>query len=176
MRRLFAVLSVGLLLSTQVSRAHQDAVIGLEDDGTLLGIPAEFGPGKLEVSFASPSNHDGWHPPVSSVVLTLGKHRVLLPKCATAFLNSQSLKDVYVSASWHHSQSLLPYYLNVVFFDPGYGVREETPGFRLLFNLRTAKLMRMQVMLLEHAGTVGRDLPLDLKEMCRDSDEIPEIG
>ncbi len=169
------ILVLTVVFFGQTGSAHQDRVITIDRDGSLVGLPVEYGSAKLQVSFATASNQAGWTPPISSVVLSLGKNRTQLPECLTRVLNSKSLNDIAISASWYHSEERLPYYLNVMFLDPGYTVRDEAPGFRLLFNLRTAKLMRLEVMLLEHGGTIGRDLPLDVGELCEGSGDLAEI-
>ena len=128
------LLALAIVSCSDVSSAHQDRVITIDDDGGLLGLPIEYGPAKLQIAFSTASTQHGWAPPISSVVLSLGKNRTELPDCLTRILNSKSLTDVAISASWYHSEEHLPYYLNVMFLDPGYPIRDVFGLTRSLFH------------------------------------------
>lgn len=162
------VLAVFTLAVCSVCYAHQDRIVQIRGDGSLTAIPAEFGPSALHVTF-SPTSAGG--PPVSSIELALGKQKTRLPTCVTAVINTVRIDDIKASASWYHDETALPYYLNVEFLDPGYNAKASSnPGYSLLFNLRTSRLMEMKVLIVLDQGKRHRVLPLDIAAMCSPSE------
>jgi hypothetical protein len=161
-RLLTLVLST--LLVSGACYGHQDRIVDINSDGTLSAIPPSFGSARLRVAFAQTKNGE---PPVSSVELTLGAQRVSLPVCVTGLLHTDRIQDVHASASWYHDEKLLPYYLSLKFFDPGYDQRASfNPGYALLFNLRTARLMQMEVHVVHNKGQTMQSVPVDLEARC----------
>ena len=157
-----------LVLSTLVvcgvCYGHQDRIVKITSDGTLSAIPPSFGPAGLRVAFGQTKTGE---PPVSSVELTLGAQRVSLPVCVTGLLHTVRIQDVHASASWYHDEKLLPYYLSLKFYDPGYDRKASfNSGYSLLFNLRTARLMQMEVLIVRDKGMAMQSVPVDLAARC----------
>ena len=136
-------------------------------DGSLEGLPSEYGPANLHVEFAieKPSGV----PIASSITLNLGKNRVSFPGCLTGLLQIRSMSQIGASASWYHDEGLLPNYLKVYFFDPGYDESRWPPDqgyYSVLFNLRTGKLMKMEVNIVRDSGRFFQYVPVDLAQLC----------
>ena len=164
MRWLRTLMLSTLLAAASASHGHQDRIVELKTDGTLSAIPAAFGPAALRITFSQAKNGE---PPVSSVELTLGARRIALPICVTGLLHAVRIQDVQASASWYHDEKSLPYYLSVQFFDPGYDRKASfNPGYSLLFNLRTARLMQMEVLIVRDKGKAMQSVPVDLAARC----------
>ena len=141
MKSLLAIV-LGFALFSGNAFAHADRIILIKKDGTLYGIPAEFGPAVLLVKFASKRTSG---PPVNSLTLRLGPNMVSLPSCITSLLKSQNISQIKASASWYHDEKNLPYYLVIEFGDPGFEQSTEiAPYYSILFNLHTGKLMKME--------------------------------
>ena len=158
-------LLLAALLSGGICRAHQDKIIAIGADGTLVGLPSEFTPARLQIAFVPPGSER--RAPISWIQLTLGKQSTRLPFCLTALLKTEVLSDVEASASWYHDERSLPYYLNLKFYDPGRrGEPDFDSGFSLLFNLRTARLMQMNVNVARKQRNQAQMLPLDLAALC----------
>lgn len=167
-----ALLLAIITLHGSVCLAHRDRTVSVEADGTIVGLPPEFGPSVLHVSFASP---DSGAPPVSTVQLHLGTTSTTLPVCVTGLLLTRGMNDVRVLASWYHDEAIVPYYLNVVFFDPGYvESRWPNPGYSLLFNLRTGKLLSMEVLVIRDNGRGIQHVPVNLDARCS-AEELREF-
>jgi hypothetical protein len=155
---------LGLLLASGTCFAHKDRIVDIESDGTLSAIPVAFGPAALRIAF---SDAGSGSPPVSSVELTLGARKISLPGCVTALLQTARPEDVRALASWYHDEKSFPYYLSVTFFDPGYHPQSGyNSGYSLLFNLRTARLIRMEVLIARNKGKALQSVPVDLAERC----------
>src|SRR6266404_2677058 len=102
------------LISADAAFAHVDHIVSLAADGTLGGLPKEFQPATVHFEWTEePSDRH-----MRSLALTIGTHRVALPECVVAPIQTQRLEDIKASGSWYHDESVLPYYLNIRFFDP----------------------------------------------------------
>ena len=80
MKTLIAIILSFLFIATN-AHAHADRIIPIKSDGTLVGIPPEFGPSNLAIRFAQ-TNSAG--PSITSIALRLGKNRITLPSCITS--------------------------------------------------------------------------------------------
>ena len=159
--RVFAVFTIAL---SAVCHAEQVRVLEIASDGTLNGLPSEYLPSAMRIQFSPPG---GGGRPVSSFELVLGKQRTRLPPCVTAVLNTRQVKHVKAFASLGREQTAVPPYMTVEFFDPNYKPNALfNPGYSLLFNLRTARLIEMEVLIVRERGKVLQHLPLDLASMC----------
>ena len=164
--RAFSAIFIGIVLVSGVCSAHQDRIIIVNADGSLEGLPSEYGPANLHVEWSTQTTGGA---PINSITLNLGKNRVSFPACLTGLFRTSSMSEILAKASWYHNESLLPYYLNVIFFDPGYDEsRFYNQGFSLLFNLRTGKLMRIEVDIVRNSGITMQHVPVDLAERCTD--------
>jgi len=163
MRRLL-ILTVASLTSVTCF-AHKDTLIRLQADGRLEGLPAEYSPAALRLAFSK--NRELGGPVISSLELKIGSKTVTVPLCVTGLILTESLKDVLVSASWYHgnSPSMLPPHLNVTLYDPGNEDAKYRGGYTLLFNLSTAKLIEMDVVIPRGADS-AQYIPVDFREEC----------
>ena len=171
--RLAFVAVVGAL-ACGVCIAHQDRLITITADGTLIGIPTEYGPAQLKVAFSlSPPGE----PRVSLLSMHLGKKQTDLPQCVTELINSGSLNDIHASASWYHIEHKdLPYYLAVTFYDARSISPDKRPGYRLLFNLRTAELFELSALTVHAGGEQQVPLDLDARRSHRHGDLDPVVS
>ena len=158
-----ALFVVGLVVSG-IALPHEDRILPIGADGTIANIPAKFGPAKMQVSFSGSTKGDA---PISAIVLSLGSHRTRLPLCVTGLLLSQNIKQVRATGSWYHDESVMPYYLDVTFFDPGQDPTNwAASGYSLHFDLHNAKLLRMSVHIPRDNGQSVQEVPIDLAARC----------
>jgi hypothetical protein len=165
--RAFSAIFIGFVLVSSVCSAHQDRSIIVKADGSLEGLPSEFGPAYLHVKFALEERSA--LPIASSITLNLGKNRVSFPGCLTGLLQIRSMSQIFASASWYHDEGHLPYYLKFYFVDPGYDESRwpDQGYYSLLFNLRTGKLMEIEVQIVRDAGRSLQYVPVDLAKLCK---------
>jgi len=162
MKGIFTIIC--LVLASGNCFAHKDRIITLRDDGYLEGLPSEYNPAILRIQFA-PQNTDSAS--VTSISLDLGTNHVNIPLCVTGLLHSKRMNEIKLSSSWYHDESLFPHSLSVRFFDPGYkSNRWANNGFLLMFNLHTAKLIRMEVMIVHDNGKSMQSIPVDITDRC----------
>ncbi len=136
-----AAIAIATLTSYCHVSAHADVSIKISADGTLLGLPAEYSPAKIEIIFdtsRSPKH------PVVHASLSIGKSRVVIPSQILYLLNTNSNNGIIAHASWTHKSSQLPPYIVIEFLDPGYNLNNFlNPGYKMTFNLRSCKLFSM---------------------------------
>jgi hypothetical protein len=138
------------LLAAGNAIAHQDSVLSIAKNGNLAELPAQFQPASLNITFAKASDATV---PVTSVVLKLGRKEIVLPACVTRLLASRNLGQVSVSASWYHDLAVLPPYLSLLFYEPGYA--KETwanSGIAMMFDLRSGKILSIRRQLVADGG------------------------
>jgi hypothetical protein len=147
-------------LFTSAAAAHQDRILTVRPDGSIPEIPAALGPVSLKIS--------GLGSPTPSVQFRAGTHINNLPDCATRFIRSKGQGDVFVTGSWYHSESILPYYVSVQFREPGYiATRPYNSSLNILFNLRTTDVIEIKQFVADRSGNGGRYLSVDLPKGCR---------
>ena len=161
MRILIAAL---LIFTSSACFAHEDRIVTINADGSLAGIPAEYGPATLRVNF---SQQGAGGASIESIDLTLGENQVHLPTCVNGLINTREMSQIRASASWYHDEAILPYYLHFDFFDPGYNdSRWANSGYTLLFNLRNGRLIRMEVLVILDDGKGLQNIPVDVSDLC----------
>jgi hypothetical protein len=167
MKRLLKIACLALVSFACI--AHQDALLKVQADGRIDGLPPEYNPASLRIAF-SQNDEPGW-PPISGLALNLGGRSVVVPQCVTRLVLTRSMKDIQVVASWYHNTSVSPPYIEVALFDPGHEDLPTRPGYRLAFNLSTAKLFRMDVAFLRGKSDIY-NAPVDVSQLCPDSDVL----
>jgi hypothetical protein len=157
MKRFYVLLLLAAL--TSAAYAHQDQLLEVQPDGSLPEIPEEFGAVYFRVSELDAE-------PV--IEFTTGDHRNFLPPCITQHIKTKTPREISLSASWYHSESVLPYYVSAVFYDPGYDPRRSyNSSLNILFNLRTAQVIQIQRFVAKHADDGGQYQDVVLSEGCR---------
>lgn len=160
------VLSTLIWLAGGVCFAHEDRTLSIGDDGSINGLPDEYAPAALHVQFSSEMHRAG-ATRVDSVVLELDADRTVIPICVTGLLETTRLDQIQATASWYHDETVLPYYMNIQFFDPGYDEqRWANAGFSMLFNLRTAKLIKLEVNIVRNEGRAMQSIAVDVSALC----------
>lgn len=141
--------------------AHTDISLAIAPNGDVSGLPDEYGTFNLIVDFSQSNDAS-----IQSIVLARGASKAVLPSCITGLVQSSDMDDVELSASWYHDETTLPYYMNLSLYDPNLDPSEtQYPGYTLLFNLRTGKLMSMTLTRVV-SKTVTQDVPVDVGARC----------
>jgi hypothetical protein len=134
MKRISQFVALAALAFAPNVNAHEDAVLAVMPNGTISGVPSQFGTLRLNI--------DGFGTRDLRIAFAVGDRVTTIPPCATALIKSRSMGDVQVSGSWYHDESMLPYYLNVRFLDPWQSPDPaERSSYAFIFNLRTTELV-----------------------------------
>ena len=129
------LLCFSVLLLASAASAHQDRLLTVLADGAIPEIPASLGPVFLKMS--------GLGGPTPAVTFRAGNKATTLPPCFTRLI-SATMRDVQVSGSWYHEESVLPYYVNVTFSEPDrLEGRPYNASLSVLFNLRTTQVIKV---------------------------------
>jgi hypothetical protein len=112
-------------------------------------------------------NADPYQPTIASIELTISGSTVVVPECVASLFSTRTMKDVRVSASWYHDTSIsgLPPYLSVKLYHPGNEAAPFRPGYWLLFNLSTARLLSVKVVV-PGTDNSAQLVPVDLAARC----------
>ena len=157
-------LALGLLFFSLAAHAHRDLDIKRTADGQLLGLPAEYGPARLDVGYTVIGARGKR---LTRLVLQLGKHEMTVPTCLLGMIQNDQSEELHVLASWYHDESILPPYIQITLPDPA----PSQGSFSLLFNLRTAALISMDVYVPRKDGT--QLLPIDVHASCTPDELTP---
>lgn len=164
--------AVFLVLASCACYAHQDSVIEIKNDGTLVGLPSQFLPSILKIQFNSKENTKH---PIESVSLTIGNRILILPKKVVSLLRSKNLSSVSVTSSWYHEPSLLPPYLIIEFQDSNFLKDQKgISGYRMMFNLNTCKLISLASIFVIEPDSSWQHRPMDLSTLFTPS-ELAQI-
>jgi hypothetical protein len=161
MRIVYAI-SLILILVPAHSTAHEDTPLSVSEDGTIVGVPDEFG--KIRINTRFSKNR------LTSLQLQIGMHVAALPDCLLRRVRSARADDLYISGSWHNDVDRLqvPPYLNILMFDsphsraPG----EITPYYSVIFNLNNAQLLEAGRHRKGLFGLFSGYRPIDIKQLC----------
>jgi hypothetical protein len=136
--------------------AHEDVALKLAADGAVQGLPVAYSPAHLDMVFRAMGDEQR----LTSLRLQVGQQRVQLPACLLGLIHTQSARDVRLSASWDHDETVVPHYLQMQFLDPGHPA-----SFALLFNLHTARLIDMTANI-ERSADELQSIPVDARSRC----------
>lgn len=155
----FRLLLLAFTLFTSTASAHQDRILTVQPDGSIPEIPAPLGPVSLKIS--------GLGSTALNVQFRSGAHVNVLPDCATRLIRSKRPSDVFVTGSWYHNESVLPYYVSVQFRDSRHAENQPyNASLTILFNLRTAEIIEIKRFAADRSGNDGQHLTVDIPNDC----------
>ncbi len=119
-----------------VALAHEDRILPILADGTLDGLPADYGPVRVAV-FRAPADPTT----LTRVRLTSPRFSVSLNSCVLTKL--RGITYIQASGSWYHerAQGGLPAYVSLTFyshFDPGRAINEH---YSVTFSLIDGRIL-----------------------------------
>ena len=127
------ILIIILILSTSSALPHQDTVIKLKKNGTLVGLPEKYSP----ASFST-----------KELVLEIGNRKIILPECVTSFFSNIDGPTFLFSASWYHSKPFLadyeplPDYMSMIISSSN----DNQSDVQVLFNLETLEVIEINIL------------------------------
>jgi len=132
--------------------AHKDRPIELTSAGELRGLPKQYQPARLELS-----NTDQ-----GRVSLQLGKASTVFPECISQFFRRADRNRIWVTASWYHDPSHLPYYLNIRLEESG----SDDEWWSLLISLDSANVLFIDHVVVTDGGNGRQHDRIDPTEIC----------
>ena len=147
-----------LALMGSQALAHKDTLLGIAEDGELLGLPNQYSPASFDYR---------------TQTLRVGKRKVIFSPCLRAHVFSgQPSEKLAWSASRYHEPSSMPYYLA---WEIRPAVKEY--WYSLLFNLETLELLRLYIITEAEDGSWKRhrvDLGGCMDEMREATADVTE--
>jgi hypothetical protein len=153
--KLRVAIIIALTIIGHEASAHKDRILHLSEDGTIVDLPSEYQPATLRLDFGK------------IIALRLGKFETTLPYCLAKLPKARSSKDIEITGSWNHNESIIPYYLRVLLFDPAPNpTASGRSGYALTFNLHTSKLLDVERIEASEDGSSAEDKAVDLRSEC----------
>lgn len=131
------------------SFAHEDKVLKLEKDGTLVGLPEKYAPAK----FVRKNFH-----------LTIGENTIHIPECVKEVFSSLEKPTFYFTASWYHNLEILPPYIQIEIKVP-----DNSNSWQLLINLDTLDILHFykSISKLENGELSYQSENIEISEKCK---------
>jgi len=111
---------ISFLFLTNLNMVHQDRILKIDKDGKIIGLPKNFMPAQFDLNNNRLRIHD---------------KEITLPKCVSIYFKEYKNPKLVLTASWYHSKTTLPYYLN--FEISG----KDANGYNILIDLETLNLI-----------------------------------
>jgi hypothetical protein len=127
------ILIVFLIFCTTCVFGHEDTLIKLKKDGTLVGLPEKYSPATFSTT---------------DFILEIGNRRISLPECVTSFFANMDDPTFSFSASWYHSKPILqdyeplPDYMSMVISSSN----DNQSDIQVLFNLETLEVFEINIL------------------------------
>jgi hypothetical protein len=134
-----AMLLVAFIALATAALAHQDRILSVRVDGTIPELPSTYQTTRLHVAFSE--GNAGALQQLN--FLSSGRETSVQP-CLLRLVPKGSLRQLFLTGSWYHDESILPHYVQVEFRDsPSLQRLPDYPGVRFVFSLRDASLLEV---------------------------------
>ncbi len=157
--RVLAIAStIVVLLAATIATSHQDRVLSLRSDGTIVGLPDRFGASRLTID----KSGNPW-----IVVVRIGAIELELPEClGSLFQNSPP--PLTLAGSWYHDLETLPPYLAISLPQKA-GRPDGAVAFDLVLSLKDLSIVDLSMSIALPNG--GQLMPDDaLSKICSETD------
>lgn len=151
-------LLVAFMVLTTAAFAHQDRILSVRADGAIPALPSAYRTTRLHVAFS-----EGEAGALQQLNFLSSGRETSVQSCLLRLVPKGSFRQLFLTGSWYHDESILPHYLQVQFLDsPSRQGLPDYPGVRFLFSLRDARLLEVtQVVPLPAQNAVQlRNIPL----------------
>jgi hypothetical protein len=132
-------LVIAFIVLATAAFAHQDRILSVRADGAIPELPSAYQTTRLHVAFS-----EGDAGALQQLnFLSSGRETSVQP-CLLRLVPKGSFRQLFLTGSWYHEESILPHYLQVEFRDsPSLQGLPDYPGVRVLFSLRDARLLEV---------------------------------
>jgi hypothetical protein len=146
----FAVLATAAL-------AHQDHVLSVRLDGAIPELPPAYQTTRLHVAFS-----EGDAGALQKLTFLSSGRETSVQPCLLRLVPTGSFRQLYLTGSWYHDESIVPHYVQVAFLEsPPLQELQNYPGVQFLFSLRDASLLEVtQVIPTPAQGVQRRNIRL----------------
>jgi hypothetical protein len=153
---------VAFIVLATAALAHQDRILSVHADGTIPELPSTYQTTRLHIAF---SEGDAGSLQQLDFLSSGGETKV--QPCLLRLVPKGSFRQLLLTGSWYHDESILPHYVQVQFCDPK---SPRCPGVHFLFSLRDARLIKVTqvqvVPLPTQNGVQIQDIDIHLSNGC----------
>ncbi|MGJ4947026.1 hypothetical protein [Bradyrhizobium sp. HKCCYLS20291] len=151
MNRMMALFATVMLAST-AAIAHQDVILSLGTDGTIPGLPPAYQATRLHLEFS-----EGDAGSLQELRFLSSDRETRVKPCLLRLVSKGSRRELFLTGSWYHEETIVPHYVHVEFRDPPSS--QQAPdhiSISFLFSLRDSTLL----------GVWRQFQPLQLRDGC----------
>jgi len=130
---------VAFMVLATAALAHQDRILSVRLDGAIPELPPAYQTTRLHIAFS-----EGDAGALQRLTFLSSGREISFQPCLLRLVPKSSFRQLFLTGSWYHEESILPHYLTVQFRDslspqglPDY------PGVRFVFSLRDASLIEV---------------------------------
>jgi hypothetical protein len=132
-------LLVAFFILATAALAHQDRILSVRPDGTIPELPPAYQTTRLHIAFS-----EGDAGALQRLTFLSSGREFSLQPCLLRLVPKSSSRQLLLTGSWYHDESILPHYLQVQFRDSlSLNELPDYPGVNFLFSLRDASLLEV---------------------------------
>jgi hypothetical protein len=131
-------LLVAFIVLATAAFAHQDRILSVRVDGAIPELPSAYQTTRLHVAFS-----EGDAGALQQLKFLSSGGETSVQPCLLRLVPKGSFRELFLTGSWYHDESILPHYLQVQFRDSPSLQGLPDGGVRFLFSLRDARLLKV---------------------------------
>ncbi|MCC6076528.1 hypothetical protein ACFPTX_02235 [Pseudomonas sp. GCM10022188] len=141
-------------------------MLSLESNGAIAGLPEQYSPASLDIKFSAEAGGSA-----EGIRINIAGNELTIPRCVVKLIKTTNSSDISLSASWYHSSSSLPHYMNIEFYDPGYNPEKwANSGYSILLSLASAKVINIEYSQVNPDESSSQHLSVDLSSLCQEKE------
>jgi hypothetical protein len=132
-------LIVAIIVLATAALAHRDRILSVGPDGAIPELPPAYQTTRLHVVFS-----EGDAGALQQLTFLSSGRETNLQPCLLRLVPKGSFRQLFLTGSWYHDESILPHYLQIQFRDsPSRPGLPDYTGVQFLFSLRDAGLLEV---------------------------------
>jgi hypothetical protein len=129
-------LLVTFVVLATAALAHQDRILSVRPDGALPELPPAYKTTRLRVAFS-----EGEAGALQQLTFLSSGRETSVPPCLLRLVPTGSFRQLYLTGSWYHDESIVPHYVHVAFLESSPPAELWSyAGIHFVFSLRDASL------------------------------------
>jgi hypothetical protein len=149
-------LLVTFVVLATAAGAHQDRILSIHPDGAIPELPSAYQTTRLHVAFS-----EGDAGALRQLTFLSSGRETSVQPCLLRLVPTGSFRQLYLTGSWYHDESIVPHYVHVAFLESRPQDLQNYVGVHFVFSLRDASLFKVtQVIFTPAQGPQDRDIRL----------------
>jgi hypothetical protein len=157
-------LPVAFVVLATAALAHQDRILSVRLDGAIPELPPAYQTTRLHVAFS-----EGDAGALQQLAFLSSGRETSVQPCLLRLVPKGSFRQLYLTGSWYHDESIVPHYVRVAFLEsPPLQELQNYAGVRFVFSLRDASLLKVTHVIPIPARSAVQERNIRLSNGCPD--------